>query len=364
MYAQEDHRTSARLPRIVVVGTYVDALGARDHGLPRELSQVADVRIIADRRLPAMYRSAARAVSVDGFEALHLLDARLAPLGALLRARHGVPVSVTINPGRIAGADPWSTLARRALGRLDQGFVSDHGTVRFLRDRVRRLPVVLAPPAARRLAEPSSRALAAMSRLLRDVAPGRLVIGIPWTADLDYMRWHRDAVAPLLTGNPVCLLLGAPSRRQARVLLGAHGLRAEYRVHSGRLDADAVSAAARCVDAFLVAGPPRRPQIEPDLLMAFAASGVPVVVGGGVRSGILRHEANAFIAAAGDPMSLVSTVNQLLALPAVQRHYLGEQFADYTLLKHRWDEAAAVYAGRFAVMVGRPVIPTDLLRVA
>jgi hypothetical protein len=91
-----------------------------------------------------------------------------------------------------------------------------------------------------------------------------------------------------------------------------------------------------------------------------AASGVPLVTAGGVRSSVLRHEANAFIATAADPLSLVSTLNQLLSLPAIQRHCLGEQFADYTLLQHTWDRVAPVYAERFAVMVGRPPIPAEL----
>jgi glycosyltransferase involved in cell wall biosynthesis len=177
---------------------------------------------------------------------------------------------------------------------------------------------------------------------------------------MDYMRWHRDAVAPLLTGNPVCLLLGAPSRRQARIVFGAQGTHAEYRVHTGRLDASTLAAAARCVDVFVLAGAPQRPYLEPDLLLAMASSGAPLVVGGGVRSSALRNEENAFIATAGDPLSLVATLNKLLALPAIQRHYLGEQFAEYTRQTVTWDAAAPIYAERFAVMVGRPQIPANL----
>jgi hypothetical protein len=360
VYTTKEARKSSKLPRVLVIGAYVDGVGVRGDDLVRELAHVADVRHEDARSMASAYRAAAKAIRRDAFEAIHLLDARLAPAGALLRARHNVPVSVTVNASRVVGSRPRARLTRAALGRLDQGFTSDHGTVRFLRDRVRRLPVVLTPAGSAPLGEPTPSRLASVSRLLRDVAPGRLVVGLPWTADVDYMRWHRDAVAPLLTGNPVFLLLGAPSRRQARLVFGAKGLGSEYRVHSGPFDADTLAAAARCVDAFVVAGSPRNPQIEPDLLMALAASRVPMVVGGGLRSNALRHEANAFIATAGDPLSLVSTLNQLLALPAIQRHCLGEQFADYTLLKHTWEHAASVYAERFAVMVGRPPIPADL----
>lgn len=342
-----------------MAGEYVDALGRRDDGLAAELAAVTNVRLVVSRRATSTYREAARAISRDGFEGVHLLDARLAPVGLMLRRRFGVPVSVTVNPGRIVGNGPRARATRAALRRLDQGFVTDHGTVRYLQAKVRSLPVVLTEPAVGPLEEPEQRALAAMSRRLRGLMPGRLVIGLPWTADDDYMRWHRDAVAPLLTGNPVCLILGAPSRRRARVVFGAHG-GSEYRIHTGRLDGDVMAAAARCVDVFVSAGAPQQAHMEPDVHMAMAASGVPLVIGGGVRASFLRHEENAFIATAGDPLSLVSTLNQLLALPAIQRHYLGEQFAQHTLETQTWRDAASVYAERFAVLVGRPQIPANL----
>lgn len=359
MYAIERLAPPSRAPRIVVAGEYVDALGRRDDGLAAELAAVTNACRVRARSAVSVYRQAARAVGRDGFEGVHLLDARLAPIGLMLRRRFGVPVTVTINPGRVVGGGPQARVTRAALRRLDQGFVTDHGTVRYLQAKVRSLPVVLTEPAAATLAEPEQRALTAMSRRLRGLVPGRLVIGVPWTADDDYMRWHRDAVAPLLTGNPVCLILGAPSRRRARVMFGAHG-GSEYRIHTGRLDGDVLTGAARCVDVFVSAGAPLQAHMEPDLHMTMAASGVPLVVGGGVRASFLRHEENAFIAVAGDPLSLVSTLNQLLALPAIQRHYLGEQFGQYTLERQTWRDAASVYAERFAVLVGRPQIPVNL----
>lgn len=360
MYATRTIERSAGAPRIALLGHHIDSLGARDDALAGALAEVAHVREIGARSQMAAYRAGVRAVRGEDFEAVHLLDAALAPAGALIRRRTGAPVSVSVSAGRVAGGGVRGRLARRALNRLDQAFVTDHGTLRYLRAEARRLPAVLAPALAIAPAAPTAGAMAAMGRLLRGVTPGRLVIGVPWTADADYMRWHRDAVAPLLTGNPVCLLLGAPSRRQARIVFGVNGLQIDYRVHTGRLDADTVGAAARCVDAFVVAGTPRRAYSEPDLIMAMATAGAPLVAGGGLRSPVLRHESNAFIAAAGDPLSLVSTLNQLLSLPAIQRHYLGEQFAEHTLASYPAQGAAPVYAERFAALVGRPLIPENL----
>ena len=49
-----------------------------------------------------------------------------------------------------------------------------------------------------------------------------------------------------------------------------------------------------------------------------------------------------------------------LALPAVQRHELGLQFAASTVADHTWRSAYETYAERFAALVGRPQIPANL----
>jgi glycosyltransferase involved in cell wall biosynthesis len=165
---------------------------------------------------------------------------------------------------------------------------------------------------------------------------------------------------PLLHGKPVILLLGAPSRRDARLLTGAVGLQGTYRVHTGALGADVLAAAARCADIFIMPAGARRLADADALLLTLTASGVPLVVGGGVRSETLEHERNAFLANAEDAMSLVTLLNSLLALPAVQRHYLGEEFAAYTLERWSWEQAIGAYAARFASLVGRPQIPAEL----
>jgi hypothetical protein len=56
----------------------------------------------------------------------------------------------------------------------------------------------------------------------------------------------------------------------------------------------------------------------------------------------------------------VHTLNQLLALPAVQRHFLGEEFARFTLSRWPWQDVASAYMERFAALVGRPQIPAEL----
>lgn len=133
-----------------------------------------------------------------------------------------------------------------------------------------------------------------------------------------------------------------------------------FRAHIGRINSDVIASAARCADVFVVAGEARTRASTTELLLALVASRVPVVASGGIESAALEHERDAFIAPAGDASGLVATVNQLLALPAVQRHYLGEEFAEHAMQRYTWDAAAAVYGARFATMVGRPQIPAEL----
>ena len=323
------------------------------------LSEDADVCWAPVSSNVAAYRAGARALR-HGAESVHLLDATLAPAGALLRFRFGVPVSATVGSRAVTGNPARAVLTVAAIDRLDQAFTAEPFVTARLRRRAPRVPVAAVAPGAVPLPEPSPARLRRVARLLDGMLPARLVVGLPWTDDRDHMRWYRDAVAPLLAGNPVCLLFGAPSRRDARLIFGVRGLRETYRVLTGKIDADTVAAVARCVDAFVLPGDARPMHITQDLVLAMAASGAPLVAGGGVRSAELEHERNAFVATAADPMSLVSTLNQLLALPAAQRHELGRDFAAATLTDHTWQPAARLHGERFAALVGRPEIPAAL----
>jgi hypothetical protein len=132
-------------------------------------------------------------------------------------------------------------------------------------------------------------------------------------------------------------------------------------VHTGRLDADTLAAVARCVDIFAVPSGVRGLPTEAasDFAIALAMGGVPVVTYGEQDAFVLAHEQNAFVVEP-DERAFIHTLNQVLALPAVQRHALGEDFARYTLRRWPWDAVTSIYADRFAALVGRPSIPVDL----
>jgi hypothetical protein len=321
-------------PSIVVAGSRYDTLGSPVDAALRSLAPLVRVTPVPApagvRGWLTLLRHASPAIRA-GAEGLHLLDPSLAPAALLLRARYGVPVTATAD-----GAPRELTrVQRRLLGRIDELLV--HGMPAW-----------------------DGRADHRIGRLLHGLPAARFVIGVPWTRDAAKMRWFRDAVAPLLHGDPVCLVLGAPGGRQARLLAGALGLQHRLRVHTGRLDADVLAAASRYVDAFVLLDDPRAPVGARDLALALTASGAPVVAAAGMADAVLEHERNAIVADGRNGMALAAALNNLLALPAIQRHYLGADFRARTLDRWSWSAAAEVYARRFAVIVGRPQVPVEL----
>ena len=304
------------------------------------------------------------AIARDGFEAVHVLDARFAPVGVALRRRHGVPLSVSLSQLDLASNHPWARLSARAFAGSDQAFSSDHGLAPLLRSsRAWRLPLSIVPPAATELPWPQRRDVDRVAMVLRGVRPGRLVVGVPWPENRNDFRWFRDLVRPALTTDPVCLLFGVPNRREVRSMLnGAPGANAEYRTLRGRVDASTIAAIARAVDAFAVPAPSgaHHAGVAAERSLALAVGGAPIVSDVGAHEPVFAHEDNAFLSAPSDERAFVATLDRLLALPAVQRHFLGEEFARFTLQRWPWSAVADVYADRFSALVGRPRIPADL----
>lgn len=366
MKAPERRASSTSRPRAVVIGSYRDSLRLRSDELVQALGADADVRQVAAtspiKHSLRAFRQASRAIRDDGFELVHILDPRLALVGRLLRRQFDVPVSVSISSADASGRSPLMRAALRAACGFDHAFASEEPVVQMMRERAPRLSLSIVAPAASVLPWPSQRGLASVARALSGVRAGRLVIALPWPENRNDLRWFRDAVIPQLDAKPVCLLLGVPSRRQARFLVGPVGVHSDFRIHCGRLTGDVIASAARCVDTFVVcaANAPSPSAPGGQLAIALATGGVPVVTNAAEDARVLAHERNAFVVGPGDERGFVRTLNQILSLPAIQRHVLGEEFARFTLNKWPWQDVADVYTERFAALVGRPQIPADL----
>jgi glycosyltransferase involved in cell wall biosynthesis len=250
----------------------------------------------------------------------------------------------------------------RSLEKLDQLFTADARAWAASRHLGSSVPVSVVSHPATPLPWPSERSMKAVTGALRGVRPGRLVLAIPWPENRDDLRWFRDLAQPRLEARPLCLIVGAPNRREVRMLVGAQGLERDFRVVTGRLNADMVSAVTRCADAVAVPACSYGGEVGLPVGVheALALGGIPVVTNGIEDARVFAHERNGFLVPPGDDRAFASTLNQVLALPAVQRHMLGEEFARYTLSRRRWADVAETYGERYAALVGRPWIPVDL----
>ena len=352
-------------PRAVLLGSYRDRLGLSGEGLQRALTDEAEIVHLDGASLfrdgLRLYRRGSSLISQDGFELVHVLDARLAPIAAMLRRRHGVPVTATISDAALRGRTPWTAVARNALGMFDEAFVSEEAIAGMARERLPRLRLSFVPAAARELPWPSPADVARVARALRGVQPGRLVVGVPWPRDRNDFRWFRDVVMPQLKTHPVCLLFGVPSRREVRFMLRAAGAPADFRVIAGRATGSQVAAIARAVDAFAVpVGAAATDGGHASLMSALAVGGAPVISGAGGGGLVLAHEGSGTVIDPGEERGFIASLDQLLAMPAIQRHFLGEDIARSMLHERPWRPVAQAYAERFASLLGRPIIPASL----
>jgi hypothetical protein len=342
MLMSESTRTPgpAAPPRVIAVGAYRDPLGLSGDGIVGALGRFAELHQVETAGpawgSPRLLARAMRAAREHDAELVHVFDGRYASVGRWVANRRGIPSTLSLSSVDVPVSGGWPRPAA-AVRRFDLAFVSEPPVAAALRERAPNLDVLLCPPVARPLPWPAKKDMNSITRLLRDVRPGRLVIGVPWPADRRDVRWFRDAIAPMLEGGPMCLIFAAPNRRDARLLFGAQGMQRDFRVHTGRLDGRTLAAVARCVDAFAVPSGVHglRTEATDDIAVALAMGGVPVVAYGEQDTRVLAHEENAFVVEP-DERAFIHTLNQVLSLPAVQRHALGEDFARYTLRSWHW----------------------------
>src|SRR3990172_5833098 len=119
MYRSFPRRSNDARPRVVVLGGLRDSLGTWGDGLLRALATPADIRRIdpgvALCSWPRAYRAASALIRRDGFEIVHVLDPRVAHVGAMLRRRCGVPATLTLTAEALRRRGARAALERRAF---------------------------------------------------------------------------------------------------------------------------------------------------------------------------------------------------------------------------------------------------------
>lgn len=309
----------------------------------------------------ALWRSLEREIhkrmTVRRCDVVHLTDVALAPFGRWFRSRTDVPVTVDVAPADLLGEGDDAERIFAAVDALDAAYVFGATGDAALCRRTERVAVSVLPLIAVAASPPPVGPLDAVGSLLADLPPGRPVVVVPWTDDSAEFRWFAEEVLEAFSADVLWLITGLPA---GRVPTRVPRNRASIRVHNAQLDDAAIASLARYADAFVVpwhlgGG---APDADALLRLALAASGTPVIADN--NGGVLEHERNAFTVRAGDGAGFRATLDQLFTLPAKQRHYIGEEFAEDALARWPVAAAAAVYEDRFAVLAGHPAIPAEL----
>ena len=290
-------------------------------------------------------------------ELIAALDLRPHPEGGFYREVYRSPVEVT--PADRRG--PRAAVERRSFAAFDEVFLPDDAMPAVAERRAIRAPIYTMPSAARELPMPSPRDVARVLGALRGLEPEQPLVAVPWPKNVADFRWFRDIVMPNLGTRPSFLLLGVASRRELRMLMGVAGGRVDVRSVTGSITAGLLAAAARMVDVFAVPAPARAQRApRGDLLMALTVSGVPVVTDAMSFDCVPAHETSGLMIDPGDERGFVAALDGVLRLPAVQRHFLGEEVARSMLRERPLRAVAEAYAARFSALAGRPEIPQEL----
>ncbi len=313
---------------------------------------------------PVFWRSLERRIqkriSAHRCDVVHLTDVALAPFGRWFRSRTDIPVTIDVAPADLLAGGDAAERIFAAVDALDAAFVLGAAGDAALCRRTRRVAVSALPLIAVAAPDEPLDAPDAVGSLLGDVPPARPIAVVPWTDDRTEIRWFTEEVIAAFS-DVLWLIAGIPAGPEPAACPFD---RASIRLHHAQLDDPTIATLARYADAFVVpwhlgGG---APDADALLRVALAASATPVIAAD-EGDCVLEHEQNAFTVRARDGAGFRATLDQLFTLPARQRHYIGEEFAEDVIARWPVAAAAAAYEDRFELLAGHPAIPAEL-RVA
>ena len=310
--------------------------------------------------LPYAAAKAIRLARRGDVDAVHLADALLAPVGAVIRRLAGVPVTVSVCGLDVSYTNrAYQAIVPRALRRLDLAMPISAATDAAMRARTGDapssqviplgvnplpLPMVMPPDAA------SLQALVARRRVL--ITVGRLI-------ERKGHAWFTRAVLPLLPPDVVYVVVGAGPQREAIAAAAEDAGVGDRIVLTGRLDDNALACAYAMADAFVMPNLPVAGDMEGFGLVALEASaaGVPVIASRleGITEAV-HHGGNGILVDPLDAPAFAEAILDVLDRAPGARKALGETFAAYTHEQFSWDRTAARYAEAIADVITGPLV--------
>lgn len=306
--------------------------------------------------IPRAFMTGLRAIWQHQPDVIHLADGLMAPVGALLKATTGTPVTASIH-----GLDVTypNRLYRRAvipaLKRLDLSITNSAATAAMLeRDGVRRWVTIPLGINSLPASDGRTRAEFAAYAGVDLVAEKRkILLTVGRLVKRKGVAWFVENVLPGLSVDFVYVVIGeGPEHDAITAAADRVGLSEKVRL-LGRVETHMLSAAYATSDIFVMPNIPVSGDMEGFGLVALeaASSALPVVASDleGITEAVIDSQ-NGFLAPAGDRAAYIAVVEKLLKLPAVELKRIGQRFAASTRETFSWEETARRYRDAFAEM--------------
>jgi len=321
--------------------------------LVKRIGEPMPIKTIINRHgkkfLPAflpMATAKALALAASGqISGLHLCDALLAPLGALVKTATGLPVSVSVHGLDITYPNPiYQRALRASLPRLDLVIAGSSQTSEIVAER---FPPLLGRVTVINYGVGASQEPARLPRALEDTLKGRRVIlTVGRLIRRKGAAWFVREVMPRLSADCVYGVAGdGPEREAIRRETGRRCL-ANRVLLTGRLSDSEVRALYRRADVFVMPNIPVEGDVEGFGLVALEAAveGLPVVASrlDGIPDAVQDGQ-NGVLVEPGNAQAFAEALASLLSLPEPSRRALGDAYRQFTLNRYSWSRMAAEY---------------------
>jgi phosphatidylinositol alpha-1,6-mannosyltransferase len=299
--------------------------------------------------LPAALATSVARIRSRRFDAVHLADALLAPLGAALKSVTDLPVTATV-----CGLDVtypnrgYQQLVPRALRRLDHAMPISAATQAAMHARTGATPEsTVIPLGVNALPRADEQAIAEFKRVARIGEHERVIVTVGRLIERKGAAWFAGTVMPRLPADTVYVVVGqGPMRSHIEAAAWASGTTERVRL-LGRLSDRMLAAAYARADVFAMSNVPVAGDMEGFGLVALeaSASGVPVVASRleGITEAV-QDRGNGTLVDPLDVMAFSQAITGILEMPRDQARALGEAGARFTLGRYGWHETARRYA--------------------
>jgi phosphatidylinositol alpha-1,6-mannosyltransferase len=355
---------------LIVARSYPPSIGGLQrfsHELIEGLAARSNVRVIVNRHgkrgLPAFLPYAglkslflALTRQVDH---VHLCDGALAPLGAVLKAVSGRPVSISVHgldltyPNR-----SYQRLLRTSLARLDLVIAGSEATRAIA---VERFPEV--EPRTRLINYGvQDRTLTQADTALPDTIEAELrgrrpILTVGRLVRRKGVLWFCQNVLPELPEEVVYVVAGTGPDRE-EIALAARALGVSHRILlTGPLDDRAIAALYGRAELFVMPNVYVADDIEGFGLVALEAamSGLPVIASRlqGITDAV-HDGSNGFLVEPENADAFVAAIGRVLALTPAERQALGEHGRSYTRSHYSWSTMGTAYLDAFESLRADP----------